>query len=133
MAELSCDTLECPFFQVLAQSRGTVQFRNQRNAVVENLTSPQLDGLIFCERHFLLARCLFGRCALFILEGDNILIADEPEAFAGLVVRLLRDPALRGRIATNGRRLVEEHYDWQAIGRRFVQLVESAVEEKHSA
>jgi len=34
---------------------------------------------------------------------------------------------LRLRLAANARRLVEQHYDWRAIGRRFTSLVEDAV------
>ena len=43
---------------------------------------------------------------------------------------LLGDPILRGRLAANARRLVEEKYDWQQVGQRFVDLVEATVQEK---
>ena len=39
-------------------------------------------------------------------HGEHLLVADEPEAFAQAVVRLLDDPPLRKRLARNGRRLV---------------------------
>lgn len=38
-----------------------------------------------------------------------------------------RNPDLRRRLAANARRLVEQRYDWDAIGQRFVALVEEAV------
>ena len=41
---------------------------------------------------------------------------------------LLADAALRARLAANARRLVEQRYDWDAIGRRFVALVEETVQ-----
>lgn len=48
-------------------------------------------------------------------DGGHLLIADDPDAFAERVVRLLRDPVLRARMSQAGRRLVEEKYDWKKI------------------
>lgn len=48
-------------------------------------------------------------------EGENILIADDPEAFAAAVVRVLRDGGLNAALRVNGRRWVEERYDWRRI------------------
>lgn len=48
-------------------------------------------------------------------EGENILIADDPEAFAAAVVRVLRDGGLNRALRVNGRRWVEERYDWRRI------------------
>lgn len=48
------------------------------------------------------------------LIGDDreaLVVAPEPEALAAAVERLLRDQALRERIAASGRRLVEQHRD----------------------
>jgi len=60
----------------------------------------------------------------------DLLLANEPAEFAAQVVRLARDPGLRARLAYNARRLVEERYDWAAIGARFVDLVEAVVRER---
>ena len=68
-----------------------------------------------------------GAEGLEVTDGQHLLIADAPEAFAAATVRLLRDGPLRQRLAANARRLVEERYDWAAIGQRFVRLVEEAV------
>ncbi len=38
--------------------------------------------------------------------------------------RLLDAPQLRERLATNGRQIVAEKYDWNQIGQRFNALVE---------
>lgn len=46
-------------------------------------------------------------------HGEHLLIADEPGAFAGHVARLLREPALAGELARNGRRLIEARYTWE--------------------
>lgn len=48
-------------------------------------------------------------------EGENILIADEAEGFAAAVVRVLRDGGLNRALRVNGRRWVEERYDWRRI------------------
>ena len=54
-----------------------------------------------------------GAEGIDVRNEEHLLIADEPEAFAVAVARLLNDPALRRRLADNGRRLVEQKYDWQ--------------------
>jgi glycosyltransferase involved in cell wall biosynthesis len=71
-----------------------------------------------------------GAEGLDITPGHDILIADEPEEFAHQVIRLLRDAALRTHLADNARRLVEQRYDWQQIGRDFVDLMEAAAGER---
>ena len=49
------------------------------------------------------------------VHGEHLLIADEPQSFAMEVVRLLQDASLRRRLAENGRRLVQEKYDWRMV------------------
>jgi glycosyltransferase involved in cell wall biosynthesis len=68
-----------------------------------------------------------GAEGLEVTDGEHLLLADTPEAFADATLRLLGDPALRTRLALNARRLVEERYDWEQIGQRFVALVEETV------
>jgi glycosyltransferase involved in cell wall biosynthesis len=65
-----------------------------------------------------------GAEGLDVTPGLDILIADDPGEFAAQVARLLRTPILRRDIAANARRLVEQRYDWQQIGRQFLDLVE---------
>ena len=48
-------------------------------------------------------------------DGENILIADDPVGFAQAVTRVLGEPALAAKLRENGRRWVEEHYDWQTV------------------
>ncbi len=70
-----------------------------------------------------------GAEGLEVTPGQDILIADRAEAFAGECLRVLEDAQLRGRLAQNGRRLVEQRYGWDAIGRRFCELVEDVAAE----
>jgi polysaccharide biosynthesis protein PslH len=46
-------------------------------------------------------------------HGTHVLVADTADDFAENVVRLLQDENLQATLSTNGRRLVEEHYDWK--------------------
>ena len=48
-------------------------------------------------------------------SDHDLLLGDDPEAFARQVGRLLRDDALRALIAGNGRDYVEKHHDWRVI------------------
>ena len=67
-----------------------------------------------------------GAEGLEVVTGEHLLIADDPLDFANNVTRLLGDDALRKRLSAKARKLVEERYDWQQIGERFVQLVEQS-------
>jgi glycosyltransferase involved in cell wall biosynthesis len=48
-------------------------------------------------------------------DGENIIIADNPETFASAVVRVLQDKELNQRLRVDGRRWVEEQYNWRRI------------------
>ena len=58
-------------------------------------------------------------------HGEDLLIADEPEDFAGGIVALLRDPALRERLGSAGRKVAEQHYGWEAAADRLDGLYRS--------
>jgi glycosyltransferase involved in cell wall biosynthesis len=50
-------------------------------------------------------------------DGWNILIRDEPEAFAAAVDSVLADRGLRQTLGENARRTAEDIYSWEVIGR----------------
>ena len=52
---------------------------------------------------------------------------DDPEAFAGAVVALLRDVDQRRALGRNGRALVEERYSWPQVAREFAATCEEVV------
>jgi polysaccharide biosynthesis protein PslH len=52
------------------------------------------------------------------VDGENILIRDNPGKFASAVVRLLSDDALRNRLRHAGRRTAEAVYAWPVIGEK---------------
>jgi sugar transferase (PEP-CTERM/EpsH1 system associated) len=69
-----------------------------------------------------------GAEGLEITPGEDILIAEEPTAFADAVLRLLDDPTLRAKLAANGQRLVREQYVWGQIGKKLDQLLHQIVQ-----
>jgi sugar transferase (PEP-CTERM/EpsH1 system associated) len=60
-----------------------------------------------------------GAEGLPVTNGSDILIADEPAAFADAVVRLIRDGDMRARLEQAARQLVVERYDWSAVAQDF--------------
>lgn len=54
---------------------------------------------------------------LDVTDEGNILIRDDPDAFADAVVRVLGDEDLRRRLGRAGRETVEASYSWKSIGR----------------
>jgi polysaccharide biosynthesis protein PslH len=60
-----------------------------------------------------------GAEGLPVTDGQDIVIEDEPPAFAAAIVRLIRDTAARREIEAAARRLVVERYDWSAVAQDF--------------
>ncbi len=58
-----------------------------------------------------------GAEGLATVPGENILLADTPEAFAAAVTAVLTDTALARRLGTGGRATVEQHYAWRSVYR----------------
>lgn len=52
------------------------------------------------------------------VPGRDLLVADTPEAFAEAVLRVLTDEALARSLAANGRRLIEQRYDYRIVCRK---------------
>ena len=64
-----------------------------------------------------------GLDGLGLVPGRHAAFADDPEALAAAVVRALEDDEWAAGLAAEGRRLAEERYGWDAIGRLFVDTV----------
>jgi glycosyltransferase involved in cell wall biosynthesis len=56
-----------------------------------------------------------GAEGLRVSDGDNVLLADTPAAFAQATVRVLTDSALAGRLAEAGYATLKRHYDWRTV------------------
>lgn len=65
-----------------------------------------------------------GAEGLDVQHGQHLFIADEPDAFANGVIRLLTEPDLRRRLTENAYQLVHDKYDWASVMPRFMELVD---------
>jgi glycosyltransferase involved in cell wall biosynthesis len=52
-----------------------------------------------------------------VIDGEHLLVADTPEAFAAATVRLLNDERLGVRLGARGRALAVERYAWDVAAR----------------
>jgi glycosyltransferase involved in cell wall biosynthesis len=62
-------------------------------------------------------------------HGEHLLVADEPEAFAAHVVRLLTEPMLAAGLADRARGLVESRYTWDRSVAELERIYESVIDE----
>ena len=69
-----------------------------------------------------------GAEGLELRDGTEIVLADDPGAFAEALLGLLADPARRGRMAAAGRAAVEARYGWPALGDRLADVLERVAE-----
>ncbi|MFW6205722.1 MAG: glycosyltransferase family 4 protein [Gemmatimonadota bacterium] len=63
-----------------------------------------------------------GCQGLEVEDGRNILVRDDPAAFARAVLDVLEDRELRRRLGEAGRKTVEERYSWEQRGRELIDL-----------
>ncbi len=68
-----------------------------------------------------------GAEGLAVVSGKHLLIADEPEAFAVAVARLLRDQNERRRLGVAGRALVTDKYQWDRLAATMSGFLEELV------
>lgn len=55
----------------------------------------------------------------------EVLIADDPEAFAAQVIRLIEDKTLRASLSRRGRLRMEQSYGWDVVLSRLHELIDS--------
>ncbi len=67
-----------------------------------------------------------------VTQGRNVILAEEPEDFVRLIVRLLKEPALRAQIAQGGRELVEQHYTWRFVADAYEALYDTVIRERNA-
>lgn len=54
-------------------------------------------------------------------DGENILVRDEPDAFAEAVVKVLEEASLRRKLGLEARETAENRYSWRGIGGKMNQ------------
>lgn len=69
-----------------------------------------------------------GAEGLPVTHTENILLSDEPEDFAQSVVRMLRNPKERQRIAQSARKMVEENYSWASAAEILAKTLSQVVD-----
>jgi glycosyltransferase involved in cell wall biosynthesis len=65
-----------------------------------------------------------GAEGLQYTEGEDILLADDPAAFADACVRLLTDETARRALARRARQRTVDELSWEAVSREFEALLE---------
>jgi glycosyltransferase involved in cell wall biosynthesis len=68
-----------------------------------------------------------------VVDGESILVADEPQAFADATVRLLRDRQLRRSLVDRGYELVRSRYDWSVVGAQIESVYSQVVQARAGA
>jgi glycosyltransferase involved in cell wall biosynthesis len=64
-----------------------------------------------------------GHEGLEARDGEQLLVASSPEAFADAVVRLYEAPGQRARMGEAARAFVTQHYTWEQRLTPFVEAV----------
>ena len=58
------------------------------------------------------------------LADEHFLVADQPQAFADAVLRIVENPGERQRLATAGRQRMLSHHNWSHSMQRLDRIVE---------
>lgn len=64
---------------------------------------------------------------LEVTDGTHYLRADDGEAFAAAVLRLLDHPGLRSTLAANARQLIEAKFSWKHVATQFEAICARAI------
>ena len=59
-----------------------------------------------------------------VVDGQEVIIRDNPEDIAQAVVDLLSNPKLYKKLAENARKMVREKYDWDPIAKKLSKIYE---------
>jgi glycosyltransferase involved in cell wall biosynthesis len=62
--------------------------------------------------------------------GNEVLVADTPEAFAAHIVRLVEDRNWRNQLSRQGRRRMEESYGWEVVLTKLHESVDAVTGER---
>jgi polysaccharide biosynthesis protein PslH len=67
------------------------------------------------------------------LDGQHFLVAETPEQYVGAIVRVLGDPAERGRLAAAARARMLSHHAWGASMKRLDGIIERCLARPRAA
>ncbi|RCK77758.1 MAG: glycosyl transferase group 1 [Ignavibacteriae bacterium] len=63
-----------------------------------------------------------GAEGLDVINGETVLIADDPKDFAEKVINLIKDNQLQQKLVSNGYELAKNVYDWIVIGEKLNEV-----------
>jgi sugar transferase (PEP-CTERM/EpsH1 system associated) len=65
---------------------------------------------------------------LQLRQGEDILVADNPRAFAEAIIAVLTDQSLRKKLSDNGKRAIRNLYSWDNIGQELEAIYTTVLE-----
>jgi sugar transferase (PEP-CTERM/EpsH1 system associated) len=68
-----------------------------------------------------------GAEGLPVVDGEHLVLADEPEAFAQACIALLNDPARSESMGNAADSYVREHFGWDGVAKRFAEFCQAAI------
>jgi glycosyltransferase involved in cell wall biosynthesis len=71
-----------------------------------------------------------GAEGLPVSDGEDILLADTPESFAGAVIRLFQQQGLANEIRQRAAAKVREQFGWDTVAESFASICERTIESK---
>lgn len=70
-----------------------------------------------------------GAEGLPVSDGNELRIADTPEAFAAAVIELLKNPGLAKRMGQQAAKTVRKKFGWAGVAKRFTEICEITIKE----
>ncbi len=71
-----------------------------------------------------------GNEGIEALDEEEILICDKPEEFIAKTLKLASDDYLYAKLSRNGRKFIENKYDWKNITSKLDNLYQDLVKQK---
>ena len=68
-----------------------------------------------------------GAEGLPVRDGEHLVLADDPDAFARACIALLEDPARCAAMGDAADHYVREHFGWDGVARRFAEFCQGAI------
>ena len=68
-----------------------------------------------------------GAEGLPVVDGEHLILADDPDAFARACVALLNDPGRATAMGDAADTFVREHFGWDGVARRFAEFCQAAI------
>jgi glycosyltransferase involved in cell wall biosynthesis len=72
-----------------------------------------------------------GAEGLDVVDGRELLLADDPASFANAIIEILRDPALRRRYE-QAAAIQAQRYDWSRIAEGFAEVLRVTISDFHA-